>query len=313
MGVEKPSVLLGGARKPAVLSRVVLPALQGERLDRTLARLFPEYSRAQLQRWVKQGAVFLNDEPVIQVRYPVVPGQRITIAAEPTERENWSPQNLTLNIVYQDDALLVINKPAGLTVHPGAGQPDNTLVNGLLHYAPELSVVSRAGIVHRLDKNTSGLLVVARTLEAHAYLVKALQERTVTRTYEAIVQGLVLSGGTIETNMGRHPVARTKMAVVERGKQAITHYRVIQRFKRHTHLRVTLETGRTHQIRVHVAHLGHPLVGDSLYGGKPLGEFKRQALHAQSLSLVHPTDGKRYTWECLLPEDMLCLLEALQR
>lgn len=297
-----------------VLSSVILPNLQGERLDRALVFLFPEYSRSQIQKWIRQGLASLDGALVSKIRQPVITGQKVLIHAELPKRENWAPQNLDLKIVYEDDSILVINKPAGLTVHPGAGQPDHTLANALLYYAPELAKVPRYGIVHRLDKNTSGLLLVARTLEAHTSLVKMMQQRAISRGYEAVVNGAVLSGGKLETKMGRHPTHRTKMAVLARGKEAITHYRVIERFRRHTHLAITLETGRTHQIRVHMAHLGYPLVGDSVYGGghKTLIHCKRQALHAKKLSFLHPINQKRYTLECSLPEDMQKLLELLR-
>lgn len=312
-------------KSKVVLSGVILPKLQGQRLDQALACLFPGYSRAQLQKWIKQGGVFLDELAITKIRQKVIAGQSVLIRAELPEKENWAPQNLGLDLVYEDDSVLVVNKPAGLTVHPGGGQPDNTLVNALLYHFSELSKIPRAGIVHRLDKNTSGILVVARTLESYTFLVKTIQQRDITREYEGIVNGRVLFSGKIETKMGRHPTQRTKMAVLEQGKEAITHYRVIERFRKHTYLSVTLATGRTHQIRVHMAYLGHPLVGDSVYGGKvilpkdpsrelreTLTHFKRQALHAKKLSFAHPSNQKRYTLECPLPEDMVSLLEALR-
>lgn len=291
------------------LSAFIPSTLQGVRLDRALVQLFPAYSRARLQAWVKQGVVSVNGTLVIKPKQAVFPEQKILITGELPKQESWLPQCLDLTIVYEDASILVVNKPAGLTVHPGAGQPDHTLVNALLHYAPELNLVPRAGIVHRLDKNTSGLLVVARTLEAHAVLVRDLQNRAVTRVYEAIAHGILTSNGHIRTQIGRHPKSRIKMAVVERGKPAITHYEVMERFKKHTHVRVTLETGRTHQIRVHMAHLGHPLAGDNQYGGHG---FTRQALHAKKLALIHPIHQKPHVWECSLPEDMQQFMTLLR-
>lgn len=290
--------------------KYIIPAtLQGMRLDRALAQLFPNYSRAQLQNWIKQGSVSINGLSVIKPKHMVLKDQWVQLDLEFPKQASWLPQCLDLNILYEDPHILIVNKPAGLTVHPGAGQPDHTLVNALLHYAPELNLVPRAGIVHRLDKNTSGLLVIARTLEAHAALVQNLQNRTVTRVYEAIVQGVLTHHGHIHTQIGRHPKFRTKMAVVARGKPAITHYEVIEQFKKHTYVRVTLETGRTHQIRVHMAHLGHPLAGDSQYGGHG---FTRQALHAKKLALMHPIFQKPSVWECPLPEDMQHFLTLLR-
>ena len=232
---------------------------------------------------------------------------------------------MPLEILYEDSALIVLNKPPGLVVHPGAGNREGTLVNALLHHAPELANVPRAGVVHRLDKDTSGLLVVARTLAAHTHLVAQLQARTVKREYFAIVAGVMTAGGTIEAPVGRHPSERTRMAVVVGGREAVTHYRVLERFRGHTYVRVNLETGRTHQIRVHMAHLHYPLVGDPTYGGRlrlpadssstlreALRHFKRQALHAGVLGLIHPESGAALQWDAPLPADMQQLLEALR-
>jgi 23S rRNA pseudouridine1911/1915/1917 synthase len=227
--------------------------------------------------------------------------------------------------VYEDTSLLVINKPAGLVVHPGAGSPDGTMLNALLFRDPQLAAIPRAGIVHRLDKDTTGLLVIARTLQAHADLVRQLQERTVKREYEAVVCGSFTGGGKVDAPMGRHPRDRVKMAVVASGKPAITHFRIVQRFETYTHLRVQLETGRTHQIRVHMAHIGHPLLGDTLYGARlrlpkhadeelktVLQDFRRQALHAAQLGLIHPVTGEYLQWQAPLPDDMQVLLNALK-
>jgi len=219
---------------------------------------------------------------------------------------------IDLDIVYEDDALLVINKPAGLVVHPGSGNWSGTLLNALLHHAPQLQGVPRAGIVHRLDKETSGLLVVAKTLEAQTDLVRQLQARTVKRHYLALVEGNVEQAGKVEAPIGRHPTTRTKMAVVSRGKPAVTHYSVLQRFARHTLIECRLETGRTHQIRVHMQSIGHPLVGDPTYGSKRVHAFKRQALHAARLGLIHPVTHAAMEWEAPLPEDMHALLNAMK-
>lgn len=303
----------------------IIPAeLAGARLDQVLAKLFPQYSRAQLQSWIRQGSVTINDQVQTKPREKVFVSQKIKIHAELVANERWEAQPMTLNIIYEDDALLVINKPAGLVVHPGAGVPNNTLVNALLHYAPELATVPRGGIIHRLDKNTTGLLVIARNLKSHHALIKQMKQRSIKRDYEAIVNGVMVAGGRIEANLGRNPTHRTKMAVVSQGREAITHYRIIKRFHAHTHIQVVLETGRTHQIRVHMAHIHYPLVGDLTYGkksipamlSKPLKEalhaFKRQALHAAELSLIHPRTGQKTTWQAPLPEDMSNLLRLLR-
>lgn len=306
------------------LSREIPDGLAGQRLDQALAEVFSEYSRARLQEWIRGGQVRVNGEQW-RVRDKVRGGEQVDIDAVVEPREQWRPEAIPLHVVYEDDALLVIDKPAGLVVHPAAGNRAGTLLNALLHHAPELAHVPRAGIVHRLDKDTSGLMVVARTLTAQKELVAQLQHRSVTREYQCVVVGVLTAGGTVEAPVGRHPVQRKRMAVVAGGKPAVTHYRVVERFRAHTHLRVRLETGRTHQIRVHMAHLRHPLVGDPVYGGRlklPAGAtehladclrgFKRQALHAARLSLVHPLDGRTMAWDSSLPADMTELLAALR-
>jgi len=306
------------------LSATVPTTLAGKRLDQALAELFPAYSRARLQEWIKQEQVTI-DGKFKKPRERVLGGELIEITAHIPRTESWEAQNIPLDIVYEDDSLLVINKPIGLVVHPAAGNPDKTLVNALLNHAPHLAELPRAGVVHRLDKDTSGLLVVAKTINAHTQLIRQLQARTVKREYQAIVTGNLIAGGTVNVNIGRHPVQRQRMAALEFGKPAITHYRVVERFPAHTRLKVQLETGRTHQIRVHMAHIQHPIVGDLTYGGRlympkhaseplrqTLREFKRQALHAQRLGLMHPETNEYKEWETPLPEDMQRLLEVLR-
>lgn len=302
--------------------------MAGRRLDQVLAELFPDYSRARLQAWVRAGEVTV-DAAAWRPRDKVQGGERIEIEAAAQEQVSDSPQPMALDVVYEDAALLVIHKPAGLVVHPGAGNRAGTLLNALLHYAPELSGVPRAGIVHRLDKDTSGLMVVARSLSAQKDLVEQLQARSVRREYEAVVLGVMTAGGCIDAPLGRHPLERTRMAVLreesQQAKPAVTHYRVIERFRAHTHVRLSLETGRTHQIRVHLAHIRYPIVGDPLYGGRlriPAGidarlaetlrGFKRQALHAATLGLMHPETGAPMQWSAPLPADMADLLDVLK-
>ncbi len=298
----------------------------GARLDQAAAKLFPSYSRSRLKIWIESGELTLDGETQ-KPRQKIKQGQLLEIEAELDAPEEWEPQNIELDVVYEDDHIVLINKPAGFVVHPGAGNWSGTLLNGLLHRYPELGQIPRAGIVHRIDKDTTGLMVVARTLKAHTRLVRQLQKRTMTRQYEAITQGVMVGGGTVNKPMGRHPVHRKKMAVIEHGgKPAVTHYRVVKRFRIHTHIRVQLETGRTHQIRVHMAHVRYPLLGDPVYLGRsrlPAGgteEFKesilrfgRQALHAKFLGLDHPETGEWMEWEIPLPQDMVDLLEILKK
>ena len=310
--------------KTEMLSAVVPVEMGGHRLDQALAQLFPDYSRARLQQWVKAGKV-LVDGKLLRPRDKVMGGELLQVEATTEVEVVWQPESIPLDIVYEDADILVINKPVGLVVHPGTGNPDGTLVNALLNHAPELNEVPRAGIIHRLDKATSGLLVVARNLKAQKHLVEMLQARIMKREYQAVASGVMVSGGTVDEPMGRHAVDRKRMAVVHSGKEAITHYRVIQRYRAHTHIRVNLETGRTHQIRVHMAHIRHPLIGDQVYGQRlripkdsseqmtnMLRGFKRQALHAAKLGLEHPGTGEQMEWQVPLPEDMLRLLEVLK-
>lgn len=308
-----------------ILNAEVPEEFAGLRLDQALASLFPEYSRTCLKNWILAGCVRLNEARCEKARDKVSLGDRITIEALLEDREQWEPEPIPLDIVFEDESLLIINKGPNFVVHPAAGNWTGTLVNALLHYHPSLKTLPRAGLIHRLDKDTTGLLVVAKTLIAQQHLVKLLQERKMKRVYEAIVNGVVLSGGTIEAPIGRHPKDRRQMAVRETGKPAVTHYRVIKRFAAHTHLRVELETGRTHQIRVHFAYRRYPIVGDKLYGGRfalPAGapdelrealqQFSRQALHACQLALTHPVTGELCEWKVPLPEDMQHLLSVLQ-
>ena len=297
----------------------------GWRLDQTLAELLPDFSRARLQQWIKTGQLRLDDK-IVRPRERVLGGEWVRGECTPEVETTAQPQAIALDIRYQDEQIIVLNKPAGLVVHPAAGNHDGTLLNALLHYAPELETVPRAGIVHRLDKDTSGLLVVARTLTAHKALVEQLQARSVKREYLAVAVGAVTAGATIEAPIGRHPVDRKRMAVVANGKPATTHYRIAERFRAHTLLTVQLETGRTHQIRVHLAHKHYPLLGDPVYGGRlrvPAGasaaliqqlqHFQRQALHAARLGLLHPATARAMSWQSDPPDDMQALLACLRQ
>ncbi|ARN72820.1 23S rRNA pseudouridine(1911/1915/1917) synthase RluD [Oceanicoccus sagamiensis] len=308
------------------LESAVTEELSGSRFDQIAAQLFPDYSRARLQLWIKSGELTVNGETK-KTREKLLSGDLLVLKAEVENEERWEAEDIDLDIVYEDEALLVINKPAGLVVHPAAGHASGTLLNALLAHDPNIASVPRAGIVHRLDKDTSGLMVVAKTLAAQNHLVNQLQARTVSREYEAVVFGSMTGGGKVEADIGRHPKQRVKMAVVTLGgKEAITHYRLLKRFANHCHIRCMLETGRTHQIRVHMAHIKHPLVGDPLYAGRPrlpkgasedlingLRGFSRQALHARRLSLVHPLTDEEISWEVPLVEDMVELLALLER
>jgi 23S rRNA pseudouridine1911/1915/1917 synthase len=296
----------------------------GLRLDQALARLFSDYSRSRLTQWLKQGQVTVNGK-VPRARDKVRGGEQVVVHAETEPRDDWQAEAIPLDIVHQDEQILVINKPAGLVVHPAAGNPAGTLLNALLHHDASLAAMPRAGIVHRLDKDTSGLLVVARTLMAQKSLVEQLQARSLLREYQAVVAGVMTAGGRVEAAIGRHPVQRKRMAVTPGGKPAVTHYRVVERYRAHTWIRCRLETGRTHQIRVHMAHIRHPLLGDPVYGGRlrlppacsealtaTLRSFRRQALHAGRLGLVHPASGETLAWEAPLPADMQQLLAGLR-
>jgi 23S rRNA pseudouridine1911/1915/1917 synthase len=306
------------------LSAEIPVELDGKRLDQALAILFQDFSRSRLQQWIRDGQVQV-DARVIRPKDKVYAGQHVTVQVTLAAEGDWQAQDIPLDIVYEDAHLLVINKPAGLVVHPAAGNYSGTMLNALLHHVPQLENLPRAGIIHRLDKETSGLLVVAKDLSTHKELVAQLQAREFEREYLAIVVGVMTSGGTVEAPIGRHPVQRKRMAVVERGKPAVTHYRVVERFRAHSLIRVSLETGRTHQIRVHMAYVHFPIVGDPVYGGRlklppacssqlaeALRGFRRQALHAARLGIVHPQTGEHLHWEAPLPADMQALLAVLR-
>ena len=311
------------------LRATVPETLANLRLDAAAAKLFPDFSRSRLKDWIESGALTRNGEGVRRVREAVAAGDVLAL----TVPENAAPralraQALPLAVVYEDKSIAVINKPAGLTVHPGAGVADGTLQNALLHRFPQTAKVPRAGLVHRLDKDTTGLLVVALTVAAHTRLTAMMSAREAHREYDALVVGILPAGGTVDAAIGRSPHSRTRMAVMdvpERGRRAVTHYRVAEKFAQHTRLTVQLETGRTHQIRVHLAHLRHPIVGDPTYGGRALRNgglplalreqlraFPRQALHARTLALEHPTTKKAMSWSAPLPKDFEDLLRALR-
>jgi 23S rRNA pseudouridine1911/1915/1917 synthase len=305
------------------LSASIPPELGGQRLDRALSALFTDITRSRLQQWIEDGRVTLNGR-VPRKRDKVRVGDAVELMIPPPVASSWKAQSLPLEMVYEDSELLVINKPPGLVVHPGAGNPEGTLLNALIAHAATLIKLPRAGIVHRLDKDTSGLLVVAKTERARQNLIEQLRDRSVEREYLTIVNGVMVAGGTIEAPIGRHRTQRTRMAVSHQGKPAISHFRVIKKYRAHTLVQVNLESGRTHQIRVHMAHLHYPVVGDPVYGGRlriPAGAsenlkivlrgFKRQALHALKLSLVHPRTGKRLRWATSVPEDMSQLMGSL--
>jgi 23S rRNA pseudouridine1911/1915/1917 synthase len=308
------------------LSRTLGEELGGLRLDQAAARLFPEFSRARLQDWIRAGELKVDGQ-VGRGKDKVQGGEILTLSPRHEDFVESRPEAMALDIVYQDSDILVLNKPAGLVVHPAAGNRSGTLLNGLLALRPQLASLPRAGIVHRLDKDTSGLMVVALTLQAHMDLVAQLQERSVSRRYDAVVQGVLTAGGTVDAPIGRHPANRQKRAVSHAAdaREAVTHYRIRERFRSHTLVQCSLETGRTHQIRVHMAHIGHPIVGDPVYGGRmrlPRGAspelleflqgFRRQALHARALGLVHPETGEYMEWESELPDDMQQLLRLLE-
>jgi 23S rRNA pseudouridine1911/1915/1917 synthase len=295
-----------------------------ERLDQALAKLMPDYSRTLIQEWLQAGAILINGKTA-KGKTRVKGGETVTIEAVSKPQPQYQAQAIPLNVVYEDEALIIINKPVGMVVHPGAGNADLTLLNALLHHAQELQTLPRAGIIHRLDKDTSGLLVIAKTPSAYKNISYQLKKRTLLREYQAIVYGTMISGGTVDAPIDRHPLQRKRMAVIDTGKPAVTHYRIAEKFRAHTRLKIRLETGRTHQIRVHMAYIHHPIVGDSVYGGRVqlfkgitpeltqvLRQFKRQALHAFALGLVHPVSNEFMRWEIDLPEDMQQLIHTLR-
>ncbi|WP_338557642.1 23S rRNA pseudouridine(1911/1915/1917) synthase RluD [Erwinia sp. E_sp_B04_7] len=307
------------------LNATVSESQLGQRLDQALAELFPDYSRSRIKEWILDRRVTVNGVIIDKPKEKVLGSEQIAIDAEIEEEARWEAQDIPLDIVYEDDDILVINKPRGLVVHPGAGNPDGTVLNALLHHFPAIIDVPRAGIVHRLDKDTTGLMVVAKTVPAQTHLVESLQLREITREYEAVAIGRMTAGGTVDEPISRHSTKRTHMAVHPMGKPATTHYRIMEHFRAHTRMRLRLETGRTHQIRVHMSYINHPLVGDPLYGGRPrppkgaseafistLRQFDRQALHATMLRLYHPISGIEMEWHAPLPQDMVDLIAAMK-
>lgn len=312
----------------SIQKHLVIPNdFHGQRIDSVLAELLPEYSRSQISHWIKTQGIKVNLK-ACKPKDKAVGGANITLEVNLTplnaDFRQCAAENIPLSVVFEDEDVLVINKPAGLVVHPGAGNREHTLVNALLHHAPSLSHLPRAGIVHRLDKDTTGLLIIAKTLEAHTSLIRQMQARTIHRRYFALVQGHVSTGGTIDTGFGRHPRNRLKMAVIGQGRQAITHYKVKKSYQEFTLLDVKLMTGRTHQIRVHLTHINHPIVGDQVYGARLrcpntaneelallLKQFKRQALHAYSIGFNHPRTETELAFETNLPDDFQHLLKAL--
>ena len=306
--------------------KIIIPTrMTGERLDASLAEMLPDFSRSKITAWIKSGDALINGKN-FKPKDKVSGDEIVDLTLNQKQNNDWAAEEIPLNIVYEDEDIIVINKQCGLVTHPGAGNWTGTLANALLYYDPSLSKLDRVGIVHRLDKNTSGLMVVARNEKAQKYLSEQLQNHSVDREYSAIVYGHMIAGGTVDEPIGRDSKDRVKQAVSMSGKDAITHYRAIDRFKSHTHVKAILETGRTHQIRVHLSHVGHSLVGDPMYGGRvrfpkkaseelkdALLNFKRQALHSKKLTLIHPISGEMMSWKALLPDDMTGLLEVLKK
>ncbi len=317
---------LGQLMSEVIEADFIIPLALGEqRLDIAVSELMPDHSRSRIQGWIKSGAVKVNGK-ASRSKDKVISDDVISIYAEIDVQERWEAEDIAIEVIYEDDHIIILNKPAGLVVHPAAGHASGTLVNALLHHCPEIGKLPRAGIVHRLDKDTTGLMVIAKSLVAHTSLVDQLQTRTMGREYEAVATGVMTGGGYVDQPMARHPQNRLKMAVHPFGKPAGTHYRLVERFEAHTHIRLKLESGRTHQFRVHMAHINYPLVGDPVYGGRlrlPAGAseelvdaikgFKRQALHAKKLTLIHPETHEEMSWEVDLPEDMQFLLLMLRQ
>ena len=304
--------------------KIIIPErMTGQRLDVALSEMLPDYSRSKITAWIKSGEALINHKP-FKPKDKVIGSEMVELTISQKQNNDWAGEDIPLNVVFEDEDIIVLNKAVGLVTHPGAGNWSGTLANALLHYEPKLAILDRAGIVHRLDKNTSGLMVVAKNEKSQKYLVEQLQTHSVSREYSAIVYGHMVAGGTIDEAIGRDTKDRVKQAVSSHGKEAVTHYRVIDRYQNHTHVKAILETGRTHQIRVHLSHIGYPLIGDPMYGGKvrfpkkadavlkeALVNFKRQALHARKLTLTHPTSDELMSWKAPLPEDMLALLDVL--
>ena len=307
-----------------VLQIIIPTRMKGERLDASLAEMMPDFSRSKITAWIKSGDALINGKN-FKPKDKVSGAEIVCLTLNQKPSNDWTAEKIPLNVMYEDEDIIVINKQFGLVTHPGSGNWTGTLANALLYYDPSLSKLDRAGIVHRLDKNTSGLMVVARNEKSQKYLVEQLQNHSVDREYSAIVYGHMIAGGTVDEPIGRDPKDRLKQAVSENGKEATTHYRTIERFKSHTHVKAILETGRTHQIRVHLSYVGHSLIGDPMYGGRvrfpkkasdelkeTLLGFKRQALHSKKLTLSHPISGEVMSWKASLPDDMLELLSVLK-
>ena len=304
---------------------IVIPEkFKGKRLDLALSKLFPEHSRSRIQSWIKAGEVEVNNSKYKQ-RNVVNSGDIIKINTTLKSIDKHQAEHIDLDVIHEDKAIIILNKPAGLVVHPGAGNQKHTLVNALLHFDEKLDVLPRAGIIHRLDKDTTGIMIIARTIESYTYLVNELQERNIKRNYKAIICGQLVAGGVIENKIGRHPVHRTKMAVTDKGKLATTHYRIIKKFQHYTYLDIQLGTGRTHQIRVHMNNEKHPIIGDPLYGKNTfikkginaslrefIKNFKRQALHAYNIEFTHPVSKKIISLNAELPDDMNNLIKILE-
>ena len=304
--------------------KILIPSrMSGMRLDSALSEILPDFSRSKITVWIKSGDALINQK-TFKPKDKANGTEIVCLTLNKKVNNDWTPEKIPLNVVFEDDDIIVINKQYGLVTHPGAGNWSGTLANALLYYEPSLSKLDRAGIVHRLDKNTSGLMVIARNEKAQKHLIEQLQSHSVAREYSAIVYGHMISGGVIDEAIGRDPKDRIKQTILINGKDAITHYRIIDRFKSHTHVKAILETGRTHQIRVHLSHIGHSLVGDPMYGGRvrfpkkatqelknELINFKRQALHSKKLTLTHPSSGELMSWKAALPDDMLTLLKIL--
>jgi len=306
-----------------ILKIIIPERMTGQRFDVALSEMLPDYSRSKITAWIKSGEALINHKP-FKPKDKVNGSEMVELTISQKQNNDWVSEDIPLNVVFEDEDMIVLNKAVGLVTHPGAGNWSGTLANALLHYEPKLATLDRAGIVHRLDKNTSGLMVVARNEKSQKNLVEQLQTHSVSREYSAIVYGHMVSGGTIDKPIGRDTKDRVKQTVSSNGKEAVTHYRVIDRYQNHTHVKAILETGRTHQIRVHLSHIGYPLIGDSMYGGKvrfprkadailkkALVNFKRQALHSRKLTLAHPISGELMSWKAPLPEDMLALLDVL--